>query len=453
MEAAGIHRGRAGDVAVTPDGSRLGVFYYSREGDAANNQYRYRGRLATISGGTVNFTPSENISDVASLPEFGRDSVVNSVYMGDYDMATADNNAFHVVWSDNRSDHPVGGAPRKDPNVYYDKINFTVGPNGIWTGLGDGVSWTNAANWSNNVIPGPADDVIISIAANPNIVLSSGAQSIRSMTCAENLSITGGSLSIAQPSTTSASLTLGGGTLAGAGSLSLTGGSSFWTSGGMSGSGAFIVNAAATFNLSGAGAKISTKPLQINGVATVNSGGNQVVVLNSLAMGGAARFDLNDNDLILDYTGGTQLGAIQALINTARSGGTWTGNGLTSTAAKNNPQDNTTLGAMEATDYPGVTFDGQPLDGSMVLVKYTYYGDTDFNGKVNFDDYVKADNGFNNHLSGWANGDADGDGAVDFDDYVLIDLAFNTQGAVLRNGSGLGPGAGGGQRLSGGARV
>jgi hypothetical protein len=72
---------------------------------------------------------------------------------------------------------------------------------------------------------------------------------------------------------------------------------------------------------------------------------------------------------------------------------------------------------------------------------------------VNFDDYVKVDNGFNNHLSGWANGDADGDGAVDFDDYVLIDLAFNTQGAVLRNGSGSGLGARGGQRLSGGGRV
>jgi hypothetical protein len=86
---------------------------------------------------------------------------------------------------------------------------------------------------------------------------------------------------------------------------------------------------------------------------------------------------------------------------------------------------------MEATDYPGANFDGQALDGSMVLVKYTYYGDTDFNGKVNFDDYVKTDAGFNNHLTGWLNGDFDGNGTINFDDYVLIDLAFNTQTTLL----------------------
>jgi hypothetical protein len=51
---------------------------------------------------------------------------------------------------------------------------------------------------------------------------------------------------------------------------------------------------------------------------------------------------------------------------------------------------------------------------------------------VNFDDYVRTDNGFNNHLSGWLNGDFDLNGQVNFDDYVLIDLAFNTQSGTLR---------------------
>jgi hypothetical protein len=127
---------------------------------------------------------------------------------------------------------------------------------------------------------------------------------------------------------------------------------------------------------------------------------------------------------------------VQSLINLARNNGTWNGAGLTSTAAKNNPNHNTTLGAMEAADYKSLygssaTFFGEPLDDSAVLVRYSYYGDTDFNGKVNFDDYVKTDNGFNNHLSGWLNGDFDGNGVVNFDDYVLIDLAFNTQTGTL----------------------
>ncbi len=109
-------------IAVTPDGGRLGIFYYSRQEDVANNNlFKYYGRLAVISGSTVTFDPSFAISDVASLPEFGRDAVVNSVYMGDYNHAAATNSAFHVVWSDNRDDL-AGGAPRKDPNVYYEKI-------------------------------------------------------------------------------------------------------------------------------------------------------------------------------------------------------------------------------------------------------------------------------------------------------------------------------------------
>src|SRR4029078_7223824 len=89
----------------------------------------------------------------------------------------------------------------------------------------------------------------------------------------------------------------------------------------------------------------------------------------------------------------------------------------------------------EATDYAsaanGSAFDGLNPDSTAVFVKYTYYGDTDFNGRINFDDYVRTDNGFNNHLSGWLNGDFDLNDQVNFDDYVLIDLAFNTQSGTL----------------------
>ena len=111
-------------LAVTPDGSTLGIFYYSRQEDSAgNNLFKYYGRNADVSGGAVTFTPSYAVSDTPSLPEFGRDSVVNSTYMGDYDTAVATSGAFHVTWADNRSDLP-GGAPRKDPNVFYKTINL-----------------------------------------------------------------------------------------------------------------------------------------------------------------------------------------------------------------------------------------------------------------------------------------------------------------------------------------
>jgi hypothetical protein len=180
--------------------------------------------------------------------------------------------------------------------------------------------------------------------------------------------------------------------------------------------------------------------LDVQGTAalTVTANGGRFLSIKSLALDPTAGLiDLNDNDLLVDYTGASPLATIQGLINTGRNGGDWQSFlGLSSTAAGNNAAHNTTLGAMESGDYlgiygPGAKFDGESLDNSVVLVKYTYYGDSDFNGKVNFDDYVHTDNGFNNHQTGWSNGDFNGDGQINFDDYVLIDLAFNTQTTVL----------------------
>src|SRR5262245_11173650 len=113
-------------LAVTPDGANLGIFYYSRQEDpVGNNLFKFYGRTASISGSTLAFSLSFAISSVASLPEFGRDIVINPVYMSDYDMAAATSGAFHVIWSDNRFDLP-NGAPRKDPNVFYKRIDLTI---------------------------------------------------------------------------------------------------------------------------------------------------------------------------------------------------------------------------------------------------------------------------------------------------------------------------------------
>jgi hypothetical protein len=162
-----------------------------------------------------------------------------------------------------------------------------------------------------------------------------------------------------------------------------------------------------------------------------------LLVTRSLSVANNGLLDLFDNDLVLDYAPGpSPLGAVEALIVSARTNGTWLGDGLTSTSARVNPSANTTLGAIESADYiavhgAGAVFSGYVPDASAVLVKYTYYGDTDFNGFVDGDDYARTDSGFNVGLAGWFNGDFDLSTAVDGDDYSLIDLAFNTQGAVL----------------------
>jgi len=157
---------------------------------------------------------------------------------------------------------------------------------------------------------------------------------------------------------------------------------------------------------------------------------------NALSVTSNGRVDVNDNAMIIDYTGASPASTIRGYIASGRNGptGLWSGPGITSTLA------NGTLfgvGYAEASQALGIsgsqtaTFNGQTVDATTVLVKFTYNGDTDLNGRVNFDDYVRTDNGFNNHLSGWFNGDFDYNGSVNFDDYVLIDFAFNNQNGTL----------------------
>jgi hypothetical protein len=167
--------------------------------------------------------------------------------------------------------------------------------------------------------------------------------------------------------------------------------------------------------------------------ATLTVGGNKTLKIDVLSMNPTAKLDLNDNDLVV--SGGLTKQQIIDSIRAARNGGNWTGTGITSSSARTQANHATTLGVLSGAEYNSVggtgTFSGQAYSAGDTLVKYTWYGDTDFNGRVNFDDYVRTDSGFNNHRTGWLNGDFDGNGQVNFDDYVLIDLAFNTQSGTL----------------------
>ncbi|CAN5640658.1 hypothetical protein BH09PLA1_BH09PLA1_09890 [soil metagenome] len=146
--------------------------------------------------------------------------------------------------------------------------------------------------------------------------------------------------------------------------------------------------------------------------------------------------DLAGGSLLLRAGGGGQLpSTIRNQIIAGRNGGAWNGssaNGAinSSLAAGANPTDaiGYGLGSQIAPTSIG-PFAISPAD---TLIRYTYYGDADLNGVVNFDDYSRIDNGFLNNRTGWVNGDFDYNNVINFDDYALIDLAFNTQGAPLR---------------------
>jgi hypothetical protein len=92
-----------------------------------------------------------------------------------------------------------------------------------WTGGAGTFNWTDANNWSGLAVPGAADDVTISTTVTSPITISSGTQSINSLTdTSAALVLSGGSLSLAASSSTNKNLTVSGGTLTPSGGLTVS---------------------------------------------------------------------------------------------------------------------------------------------------------------------------------------------------------------------------------------
>ncbi len=203
------------------------------------------------------------------------------------------------------------------------------------------------------------------------------------------------------------------------------------------------LNPAAPLTLAGtvtltppAGTGIAVRSL---GPTTVNAGGllalapstaaanRSLLVLPSLVLNGG-RADVGNGDAVV-HNG--SLAALTAAAATGFAGGAWTGPGLDSTAAAADPQHLTAVGVVPNASPSGTalysTFDGQAVTASDVLIRYTYYGDANLDGKVDAADYLRVDAGYFNHLTGWANGDFNYDGVVDGSDYTLMDNAFDQQ--------------------------
>jgi hypothetical protein len=170
-----------------------------------------------------------------------------------------------------------------------------------------------------------------------------------------------------------------------------------------------------------------------------------VLQLGTLSIAGSTgtwlgTLDLGDNDLAVAIG---SIGQLNNQIAEGYSGGTWTGTGIISSAAAGNTAQLTTLGVI-VNSTNGTTplygtgaslgaFDGLSPAASAVLIKYTYYGDTNLDGAVDGGDYSRIDSGTLSRGSqtGWFNGDLNYDGIINGSDYTLMDNAFNTQGATL----------------------
>ena len=159
-----------------------------------------------------------------------------------------------------------------------------------------------------------------------------------------------------------------------------------------------------------------------------------------------SRIDLSNNDA--DFPPNqTYLVNLQGLTYSAYGGyddGRWDGAhtaadtfSLDSAAAGADPTRTTALGVIQNNQggtpiYTAANpFDGVVPGAADVLVKYTYYGDANLDGKVDGRDYAQIDAGYLSGGYGWYNGDFNYDGVINASDFTLIDNAYNNQTANL----------------------
>jgi hypothetical protein len=172
---------------------------------------------------------------------------------------------------------------------------------------------------------------------------------------------------------------------------------------------------------------------------------SNVQSLSVSAVGGsyAARLDLNNNAMVIDYSGSSPVADVQSALASGYHGGDWTGTGITSAtaaavAADSSNQHKTAIGFAEASDVFGSfpqSFHGQPIDGTSILLSYTVSGDANLDGKVDTLDFNRLAANFGGTGKRWSQADFNYDGIVDTLDFNNLAANFGQQLASSAGGT------------------
>jgi len=193
------------------------------------------------------------------------------------------------------------------------------------------------------------------------------------------------------------------------------------------------------------------------GSAVLGAGGTKALVTKSLGIGGggtpAARLDLNDHHLIVDYSGASPMGQVSGWIRAGFADATWGGNGICSSAAAANPAI-TAVGWGENFDMmtnlgpygPGNPFGDYEPDMTAVLARYTLAGDVNLDGIVDDIDIslltINYDPSVPPGTFNWSQGDVWAyDGIIDDADVSLQAINYLSTAGGMSSADGLGAAA------------
>lgn len=139
---------------------------------------------------------------------------------------------------------------------------------------------------------------------------------------------------------------------------------------------------------------------------------------------GVSKFDLTDNSLIITSQSESD---VRSMVTRWWKDGARNGLGLLSSLATLDQP--TTLAVATAADLGLTHYQSIPLSPTDVIVRYTYLGDTDFNGLVDQTDLSNLIRGLRENLTGWRHGDNNYDGVVDADDLANLLFTLRRQGS------------------------
>jgi fibronectin-binding autotransporter adhesin len=348
-------------------------------------------------------------------------------------------------------------------------ITYNPGATAQFFNLTGDVSRPMIFNGGNTIGNASAQDSTVgsNITLAGNVTFTNLNNSTGALTMTGNLSETGGPRSVTKNGPTTLNLA---GTSAYTGTTTITGGTFHIPAGAMlttnnavttaAGSTFAVDGTASVGGISGGGAttvggdliaatlnarhvRQTSLNIAVGSVVNTTVGGG-TSVLGNLAIAGTpnaptAKFNLNDA-AILEYTGASPVATVRQQILAGRGGpgfgATWTGQGITSSAAAAADAESRSIGYAENSSLPlgpYTNFRGQPVDDTSIIMAFTRTGDANLDGLVNDDDVTIVGATYAPGIAQphWALGDFDYNGFVDDDDVTLLGVFYDPSAPPL----------------------